>query len=124
MPDAVSERLPSTATEKLATDTIARISRALQRSRGNKDEKTAWGGGMLLVGAGASISAGIPSGAGVARQCAVELANKYGPRNNFAENQSDDALRWLKDKGHAAGDVDWSNAYTHFFNQHYTDPTA
>lgn len=103
-------------------EAIARIARALQRARGDTSPSGEWGGGMFLVGAGASISAGIPAGRTVAHSCAVHLANRYGLRNAFTDTEFESALRWLKQEGHVTKDVEWSNAYAHFFGQHYRDP--
>ena len=42
-----------------AEEAIARIARAMQRARGNPKDKSAWGGGMFLVGAVSGVRASV-----------------------------------------------------------------
>ena len=92
------------------------------------------GRAVFLIGAGCSVSAGIPSATGVAKHCAVRLARQYS-RGAFAgedaEGDAIDALTWLVGNGHVdhkeaygeSGDQPrWGPLYTHFFEEHLKAP--
>jgi len=92
------------------------------------------GRAVFLIGAGCSVSAGIPAAKGVARHCAVHLAGVYS-RGHFtvvdAEGDGEGALSWLVEQGHVPHDIayaetgagpDWSKLYTHFFEEHLKAP--
>lgn len=87
---------------------------------------------VFLVGAGCSVSAGIPAAGGVARECAVHLARKYS-RGEFdrddADSDADHALRYLVDHGHVDGNrayvegkPAWGSLYPYFFADHLKSP--
>lgn len=116
---SVSDLLLATHSDTSAA--ISRVTRTLNLSRGRDGDPT-WGGGVFLVGAGASITAGVPAGSGVSRLCAIDLAARYGSNNEFGEDEADQAMSWLKEKGHVPNEIDWSSAYSYFFDAHYTDP--
>lgn len=114
-----------TRTIRTTTD-IDELVNAMMRAKGTADNGSAWGGITFLIGAGCSVSAGIPAGEGVAKICAVKLAETYGWRDaadhRAGDPRSEAALAWLKDQKKVPGDVEWARAYGHIFDHHYKDP--
>ena len=89
------------------------------------------GRAVFLVGAGCSVSAGIPAGADVAKLCAVHLAHHYSHDDatsqaafDLASTDGEGALQWMLDNGFVAkeslgaGALDWGGLYTYFFDEH------
>jgi len=90
------------------------------------------GRAIFLVGAGCSVSAGIPAAPGVAKRCALYLARSYS-RGAFQENDSDAALEWLRANNRVvlSGDLaikpdssHWKHLYSYFFESHLKSPNA
>lgn len=88
------------------------------------------GGAIFLVGAGCSVTAGIPAAPDVARHCALHLAHKYS-RGEFTDNEADGALEWLvkNSRVELPGDFTleedgshWANLYSYFFEAHLKSP--
>lgn len=85
---------------------------------------------IFLVGAGCSVSAGIPAAPGVARHCAVKLAKVFS-NDGFDGDDADAALAWLK-KDKRLGDFNgvfprpdgshWADLYSYFFESHFKSP--
>lgn len=109
---------------------VADLARDLMLAR---EEQPGRGRAVFLVGAGCSVSAGIPAAQGVARLCAVYLARCYsqgGWAGTGAETDADEALAWLVDQGHVRKDVAhdeggkarWGELYPHFFEGHLKAP--
>lgn len=99
-----------------------------------QEPDTGRGRAVFLVGAGCSASANIPVASGVAKRCAIRLANVYS-RGALAgidpEEHALDALTWLSNQGHVpadlafshpGGDPRWGTLYTHFFGEHLKAP--
>ena len=92
------------------------------------------GTAMFLVGAGCSLSAGIPLASKVARTAIVELARDYraaDPNRGDAETPSDPAgaLKALISQGHvparfmaADGEPRWTDLYSYVFSEHIKHP--
>ena len=85
---------------------------------------------IFLIGAGCSVSAGIPAAPGVARHCAVKLAKVFS-NDGFKGDDADAALAWLK-KDNRLGDFNgafprpdgthWAELYSYFFESHFKSP--
>ena len=99
---------------------IPDVVRALQRAKGNPAERD-WGSAVFLIGAGCSVSAGIPLGAEIAADCAMRLVRTYSNRQH-EEPDGEAALAWLKNNGNVAEGVTLKNAYGVLFSDHYQDP--
>jgi len=90
------------------------------------------GRAIFLIGAGCSVSAGIPLAASVAKRCACILARRYAPpRREGVEAVSDaeEALASLIDRDIvparfrlANRAADWSDLYKYFFSEHLKSP--
>lgn len=84
---------------------------------------------IFLVGAGCSVSAGIPAARGVAEHCALKLAGIYS--GNVFLGDPEAALAWLKRNKHL-GDFQgafpredgshWPDLYSYFFESHFKSP--
>jgi tetratricopeptide (TPR) repeat protein len=76
-------------------------------------------GAVFLVGAGCSISAGIPLAAQIAQDCAKEIAQSLSGQTFRSANR---ALKWLQDNRHlskrTSGTV-WSECYTEIFDKFF-----
>jgi tetratricopeptide (TPR) repeat protein len=88
------------------------------------------GRAIFLIGAGCSISAGIPAAPGVAKHCATMLAKTYS-RGAFTDNDPNKALSWLVENGtvELSGDLSlkkdgshWGRLYSYFFEAHLKSP--
>ncbi len=88
------------------------------------------GRAIFLVGAGCSVSAGIPPASGVAKHCAVKLAQTYS-NGVFQGDDAEAALEWLQKEGKVelVGDYalrgdgsHWGALYSHFFESHLKSP--
>lgn len=124
---------------------VVDLARDLKQARARAD--TGQGHAVFLVGAGCSVSAGIPAAAGVARRCAQRLRTLYeidwrarsagtdagAPVEDWSsEKQADDALEWLVRNGYIVGaekDVvsasyDWGALYPIFFEDHLKAPNV
>lgn len=95
------------------------------------------GRAVFLVGAGCSVSAGIPLGADVARRCATYLARIYAAHDGVESGLPDvssgrdgdetiaaTALNWLRrNRGVPTFDIethpDWGRYYKYFFDVHF-----
>ncbi len=106
---------------------IDRFVNHLSLAKGDPKEKR-WGGAVFLIGAGCSVSAGIPLASGVAERCAEFLAERYsdGEQKGLGPIA---ALEWLvaNNKVDAAlmgsgGTPDWGRLYSHFFTEHLVSP--
>lgn len=97
-----------------------------------KDKVTSDGRGraIFLIGAGCSVSAGIPPASGVAKHCAVKLAKTYSS-DSFGGDDPEQALAWLQkqDKVELVGEYalkadgsHWGPLYSHFFESHLKSP--
>ena len=104
------------------------LARQLKLTRSRHPEQ---GRAVFLVGAGCSVSAGIPAGAEMAKLCAVHLAHHYSQDDNsktaafeIGSSDGEGALQWMLDKGLVAkeslgmGSRDWGGLYTYFFDEH------
>lgn len=99
-----------------------------------RDSGEGLGGGrgrtILLIGAGCSVSAGIPAAPGVARHCAVKLAKIFF-HNGFKGEDADAALALLNND-HRLEDFNgtlprpdgshWADLYSYFFESHFKSP--
>jgi hypothetical protein len=88
------------------------------------------GRSIFLVGAGCSVSAGIPLATGVARRCALKLAAAYSD-GAFGGSDADAALAWLVRDGRLKdyeGQIPkedgshWADLYSYFFEDHLNPP--
>lgn len=88
------------------------------------------GRAIFLVGAGCSVSAGIPPAAGVAKHCALKLAKVYSG-GSIDGPDAKAALEWLQKEGKVdlVGDYalkddgsHWGGLYSHFFESHLKSP--
>lgn len=88
------------------------------------------GRAVFLIGAGCSVSAGIPAAAGVAQHCALELARTYS-KGSFVGSNPDAALAWLIDHQCVALTAEqapksdgshWGVLYQYFFEMHLKSP--
>jgi len=124
---------------------VVDLARDLKQARARSG--TGQGHAVFLVGAGCSISAGIPAAADVARKCALKLRELYevdwgappargdggGPGDERGLNKrADEALEWLIGQGHVVGaekDVvsdsyNWGALYPVFFEDHLKAPNV
>jgi SIR2-like domain len=108
---------------------IQDLANALVRAR-DTEESGGRGRAVFLIGAGCSVTAGIPDAAGVARHCAIKLAKCYS-EGNFQTDDADAALEWLRTKKHlslsnaqlpASDQSHWDHLYYYFFEQHLMSP--
>ena len=88
------------------------------------------GRAIFLVGAGCSVTAGIPAAPGVAKHCALKLARIYSS-GEFAGVDPDAALEWLQKSNRVELATDltpkedgshWSALYSYFFEFHLKSP--
>jgi hypothetical protein len=86
-----------------------------------------WGRAIVLLGAGCSMTAGIPLASGVAERATVHLAERYGL--GVVGGNATDALRALIDAdyfpsrfGAEAGGPHWGPLYTYIFSDHIKHP--
>jgi len=92
------------------------------------------GRAIFLVGAGCSVTAGIPAAPGVAKHCALKLARIYSA-GAFTGTDPDQALEWLQKQLQREGNVDlsgelaiksdgthWGALYSYFFEVHLKSP--
>lgn len=117
---------------------VEHVANALERAWDIAPER---GRAVFLIGAGCSVSAGIPAAAGVARHAAIKLAYAYSRRKTEGRFEADTdnlsdaaeldrigraALEWLLDDGRVLGDLprtdadepDWAALYLYFFENH------
>ncbi len=97
-----------------------------------RDDASSIGRGraIFLIGAGCSVSAGIPPASGVAKHCAVKLAKTYS-NDGYQGEDAEAALEWLQKEGKVelVGDYalksdgsHWGPLYSHFFESHLKSP--
>ncbi len=111
--------------------TIADLANDLTLARDDAEGlKQGRGRAIFLVGAGCSVTAGIPAAPGVAKHCALHLARNYS-RGDFSGNDPDAALEWLTKNGRVelTGDLAleeggsrWASLYSYFFEVHLKSP--
>lgn len=98
------------------------LARAMAMARGSKGEQ---GKAIFLIGAGCSVSAGIPLAVDVAKYMVSDVAARFGV------TPTDDPARChqeLVDRGHiarpgyAVGEIDWYSVYDVMFRDFYTTP--
>lgn len=107
---------------------IKDLARHLSLSIGNPAEKN-WGKAVFLIGAGCSASVGIPLAAAIAKDCVIELAEKYSG-NSFEPSSPEEAIKYLyenkwlhekelKDSDWDPADPNWGNLYGKIFENHF-----
>lgn len=112
--------------------TVQHLARDLMLAKGD-DNGPSRGRAVFLVGAGCSVSAGIPAARGVSRLVALHLAQAYlgeVPDGAEDEERSDEALRRLVTAGHVErnrafaedGKPQWGELYQYFFAEHLKSP--
>jgi hypothetical protein len=88
------------------------------------------GRAIFLIGAGCSVTAGIPAAPGVAKHCALKLARTYSA-GAFTGADPDQALEWLQRQGKVelSGELTvksdgthWGALYSYFFEFHLKSP--
>jgi hypothetical protein len=88
------------------------------------------GRAIFLVGAGCSVTAGIPAAPGVAKHCALKLARAYSA-GQFIDAEANAALEWLQKSNRVelVGDLapkedgsHWGALYSYFFEFHLKSP--
>lgn len=105
--------------------TIAELSEKIQSS---KLGVSALGKVIFLIGAGCSVSAGVPSAIGIAELMVIEKAKHFGMRGK--NKNANDAYKFLlaNDRIEPCHDVtrnkiiDWYKVYDHMFERHYATP--
>lgn len=116
---------------------VAQIADALRTARLAAADGT-WPGAVFLIGAGCSVSAGVPLARDIAKMCCIDLAkaldrSKIGSvlaEQNSACSQADndqaalEALRFLRDKGVLPKSVELGNAYGFLFQEALRNPMA
>jgi hypothetical protein len=116
------------ANQGIQSRQVRDLANAMQLAQ-DKDEKGR-GRGIFLIGAGCSVSAGIPMATGVAKHCALQLAKTYS-RDVFVGDDADAALNWLIDNkrvklhSNQAPKTDgthWGALYSYFFEAHFNAP--
>ena len=81
-------------------------------------------GAVFLIGAGCSVSAGVPLAADIAQDCAKSLYLEYFEGKSKSIN-ADRALKWLKQKNYLSDrkGATWSDYYSEIFEKHFrSDP--
>jgi hypothetical protein len=114
-----------------AAKTVADLANDLTLARDEAEgPKQGRGRAIFLVGAGCSVTAGIPAAPGVAKYCATYLARNYS-RGDFNGCDPDAALGWLTKNGRVelTGDLalkedgsHWASLYPYFFEVHLKSP--
>src|SRR5262245_32269301 len=111
---------PSDPVAKTVADLGNDLTLALDAAEGADQGR---GRAIFLVGAGCSVTAGIPAAPGVAKHCALHLARKYS-RGEFTGDNADSALDWLVKNSRVELPRDfvleedgshWGNLYSYFF---------
>jgi SIR2-like domain len=89
------------------------------------------GRAIFLIGAGCSVSAGIPLAADVAKRCACILARRYAPPKREAPSveNAEEALKSLTERdivsarfANSTEEADWGALYKYFFSEHLKSP--
>jgi tetratricopeptide (TPR) repeat protein len=91
MADATDEKLREPIAKTVA-DLASDLTLAHEGAEGPNEGR---GGAIFLIGAGCSVSAGIPAAPGVAKHCALKLAYIYSA-GAFTGSDADKALEWLQ----------------------------
>jgi hypothetical protein len=114
-------------TIKTVTDLANDLTLAREEAEGSNQGR---GRAIFLVGAGCSVTAGIPAAPGVAKHCALKLARVYSG-GEFTGEDADAALEWLQKSnrvelsGALAPKEDgshWGALYSYFFEFHLKSP--
>jgi hypothetical protein len=118
--------------EPRIVDSVEELAKALRNGRGRDGNL---GDAIILIGAGCSISAGVPGAADIAKRMAREIAE----REECCTGDADDLIcyRALVEGGHLRiclfGDpaaepnhenIDWYSVYDQMFERHYQTPNA
>src|SRR5580704_8236633 len=118
---------PTDPVAKTVADLANDLTLALDEATGTEQGR---GRAIFLVGAGCSVTAGIPAAPGVAKRCALHLARRYS-HGEFSGDDADVALQWLikNSRVELAGDFalkedgsHWANLYSYFFEVHLKSP--
>lgn len=88
------------------------------RGRGVENDS---GKAVFLIGAGCSVSAGIPLGRDLAKLAARKLADFYSHGQQCAP-EPEHALNWLKGHDYIREEVTWKNLYGVIFEDHFRSP--
>ena len=94
---------------------------ALKIAKGDPATKKS-GSVVFLIGAGCSISAGIPSASDIARSMIYRLANRLCDSASTAPDDAEAALTQLQKNGEIAAGVRWENLYGQLFERYFQDP--
>jgi len=126
MVDAKDEKLSEPVTK-----TVKDLANDLTLAREDADgPNQGRGRAIFLIGAGCSVTAGIPAAPGVAKHCALKLARTYSA-GVFTGTDSDHALDWLQREGKVelSGELTiksdgshWGALYSYFFEFHLKSP--
>lgn len=111
---------------------VQHLARDLMLAQGDEGDGSR-GRAVFLVGAGCSVSAGIPAAGGVSRRVAIHLARAYSHGSFTGDDpdlHADEALRFLVSNSHVDAaraylpndEADWGGLYTHFFAEHLKSP--
>ena len=126
MLDAKDEKL-SEPIAKTVTDLANDLTLAREDAEGLNQGR---GRAIFLIGAGCSVSAGIPAAPGVAKHCALKLARIYSAEA-FTGADPDQALKWLQEQGRVNlspelavrnDGTHWGLLYSYFFEFHLKSP--
>ena len=90
----------------------------MMRGRGVENDS---GKAVFLIGAGCSVSAGIPLGRDLAKLAARKLADFYSHGQQCAP-EPEHALNWLKGHDYIREEVTWKNLYGVIFEDHFRSP--
>lgn len=96
---------------------VTNLTEDMMRGRGNE---IGYGKAVFLIGAGCSVSAGIPLGRDLAKLAARKLARFYSHGQQCAP-EPEHALNWLKGHGYIRQEVTWEDSYGDIF-KHFRSP--
>jgi len=97
---------------------VKHLAQDMMRGRGNDIDS---GKAVFLIGAGCSVSAGIPIGRDLAKLAARKLAGCYSDGQK-CDLEPEDALNWLKGHRYIREEVTWENLYGVIFEDHFGSP--
>ena len=94
------------------------VGRSLERVRGLQPGP--WGGGVFLIGAGFSRSAGVP----LAKEIAVQAIQSLASQSGLPRCSPEEALKALIGLKHLPADTTFDNAYQRLFDSAFQSPLA
>jgi tetratricopeptide (TPR) repeat protein len=124
IPGANTTSAISSASDDRTRENVAALARMLQMSKGDESApaKQPWGGGIVLIGAGCSVSAGIPLAAGVVDIALEVIGRQYRLGPSHGQKMTGEAyLEALQARGQLTDAVYGAGLYERLFSDYLRD---